>query len=251
MKKLVKDILGRMLLGIVKHPIGYACLAGQGYYCVEDEAYKSMGKLMDIRSLPYFGEKAKIVVDSGRSCLGYERLFNLYQVLVGRKDLTVVEAGVYKGGSSYFMASIMDGGRLYCFDTFEGHDGEDISDNDNLHKAGMFDDTDYEDVKKYLAEFENVTVVKGRIQDTATLLVAETVDVVHLDMDIYTPTVWALDYFDKRMSPGGIFILDDYGFITCHGARVAVDEFMSKHDDYIKIYLQTGQMMLIKRDVDE
>ena len=127
MKKLLKGIIGNCLLFAIKHPVGYACLANKGYYCIEDEAFRALGKLMDVRSIPYFSEKARVVVDADRTCLGYERLYNLYQLVAKRKGLMVVEAGAYKGGSSYFMASVMDGGELYVFDTFEGQDGQDIS----------------------------------------------------------------------------------------------------------------------------
>ena len=72
------------------------------------------------------------------------------------------------------------------------------------------------------------------------------VDVVHLDMDIYAPTIWALKWFEPKLPVGGVFIVDDYGFITCQGAKQAVEEFMTNNDRYMKMYLQTGQVLLVK-----
>jgi len=53
------------------------------------------------------------------------------------------------------------------------------------------------------------------------------------------------DFFYKRLARGGIIIFDDYGYITCPGAKKAIDEFFSGKPEY-PCYLPTGQCFAIK-----
>jgi O-methyltransferase len=48
------------------------------------------------------------------------------------------------------------------------------------------------------------------------------------------------------MVPGGIIVYDDYGFHSCTGAKIAVDEFYTGKEER-PIYLPTGQCIVIKR----
>ena len=50
---------------------------------------------------------------------------------------------------------------------------------------------------------------------------------LHLDMDIYSSTKFALNKLYKKMSPNGIILSDDYS--TVEGATKAVDEFLKKN----------------------
>ena len=50
---------------------------------------------------------------------------------------------------------------------------------------------------------------------------------LHLDMDIYSSTKFALNKLYKKMSPNGIILIDDYS--TVEGATKAVDEFLKKN----------------------
>jgi O-methyltransferase len=63
---------------------------------------------------------------------------------------------------------------------------------------------------------------------------------VHIDVDLYQPTKDSLEFFFPRMTPGGIIICDDYGFMTCPGARKAMDDFASAQKQTI-VHLPTGQ----------
>ncbi len=68
---------------------------------------------------------------------------------------------------------------------------------------------------------------------------------VHVDVDLYQPTRDAIDFFYPRLLPGGILLFDDYGFMTCPGARRAVDEHRRSSSDAF-IRLPTGQAFLTR-----
>ena len=49
---------------------------------------------------------------------------------------------------------------------------------------------------------------------------------VHIDVDLYEPTLASHRYFFNRLSKGGVIVCDDYGFRQFPGASDAVDEFI-------------------------
>ena len=195
------------------------------YHYVPDYYGCKAEKSIDIRDLAIFGESAKEVIEQKRTLLYYDRLFSIFQLLVDLKrrhgnaeHTNLAEIGVYKGGSSYFIASVVQkihfpGARVQCFDTFEGHATEDLSiEKDQKRKPSDFSDTEFEEVKSYLSRFENVKVYKGSFQDTCEEVSSGTFHFVHVDVDLYEPTRFILDFFHSRLALGGVFIIDDYGF---------------------------------------
>jgi len=228
-----------------------------GSHYAPDYFGRSAHKQQDIRTLPVFGELAGVVLRDGRSALYYDRLFSIYQIIENLKNsyygeyLQIAEVGVYKGGTSYFIASLADRlGLRYrhsCFDTFEGHAAKDINEDVEVaHMAGAFSDTSFESVNGYLEKFKNVDIYKGRFQDTAHYLKDAQIHFVHLDMDIYEPTIFALNFFDKKLVSGGVVLMDDYGFDTCPGIPKAVKEFAETHPGYFGMSLLTGQYLFVK-----
>jgi hypothetical protein len=229
------------------------------YHYVPDYFGKSAHKQQDIRNVPVFGELAHKVIQDGRASLYYDRFFTIYQILSnltvrkgsGTETLNTVEVGVYKGGTSYFIALLAERLGLpishFCFDTFHGHAAEDINVAvETSHRPSMFGDTSLESVRQYLFQFNNVSLYQGRIQDTASVLRDTPIHFVHLDMDIYEPTAFALRFFAERMVAGGVILLDDYGFVTCPGIEAAVREFNSSHTGYFGVALLSGQYILVK-----
>jgi hypothetical protein len=78
-----------------------------------------------------------------------------------------------------------------------------------------------------LADFDFCTLVKGWIPQCFDPAQAEKFRLVHIDLDLYQPTVDSLKFFYPRSCAGGVFVMDDYGHLTCPGVRQAVDEFFS------------------------
>jgi len=65
--------------------------------------------------------------------------------------------------------------------------------------------------------------VEGLIEKTLPRTIPDRIAFLHLDMDLYAPTLHALRYLYPRMSKGGVLIIDDYGHWK--GARKAVDHY--------------------------
>jgi O-methyltransferase len=266
-KKALLVIISTLRLDVVLGKLGYQKISTKSlerpseesdHHYVLDYYGKSSAKQIDIRTLPEFGPYAATVIQHGTTYLYYDRLFTIYQALGNYKryggKMNFAEVGVYHGGGSYFMALMtknlgLSGASLYSFDTFEGHSSLDVRpDKDPYHRPKDFADTEYAGVKKYLEEFENVHVIKGRFQDTCSLVENEKFYFVHLDVDIYDPTLFALKFFGQCLEVGGAIVVDDYGFKTCPGVRAAVDEFVNIQPNYFFMELLTGQCILIRKN---
>jgi SAM-dependent methyltransferase len=200
----------------------------------------------------------KEVWEQGRTYLYYDRLYTLYQAVrnVVRQfpsaKLRFLEAGVYRGGSAYFLARVAerygrDQVHLTAVDTFEGHSGEDLpTGKEGVHSVDKFRETSVDAVREYLSQFPFVDVVQGRIQDIAPSLDVD-VHFIHVDVDLYEPTRFTLEFAADRLVPGGMAVVDDYGFITCPGAKQAVDEFVDEHAEHFVAHrLDSGQCLLVR-----
>lgn len=202
---------------------------------------------------------ARDVVEPRLTVLGYDRLYTLYHALrsaiaaaPGGAPIELLEVGVYKGGSSRFLALAASSlaperVRLTSVDTFEGHSPLDLPEgSEGPHRPESFADTGYDEVRDYLSPFDFVEVVKGRIQDVAGRLESRRLQLAHVDVDIYAPTRFTLDFLADRIAPGGAIVVDDYDFKTCPGVKQAVDEFAAeRHSSFFKLPPGNGQCCLV------
>lgn len=157
------------------------------------------------------------------------------------------ECGVYKGGTAAMMAKILRKygawKKLYLFDTFAGMP-ETHAEKD-WHKQGDFSDTSLAAVQAYVQEADLCVYRPGFIPDTFAGLEAKKIAFAHIDVDIYHAILDSLEFIWPRLSFGGFIVFDDYGFPTCPGARMAVDEFF-KHKACFPLCLPTGQALVFK-----
>ncbi|MFY7969321.1 MAG: TylF/MycF/NovP-related O-methyltransferase, partial [Pirellulaceae bacterium] len=74
-----------------------------------------------------------------------------------------------------------------------------------------------------------IELVDGDVCKTAAQYVEDNpglrLSLLHLDMDLYEPTLAGLNYFVPRINPGGFIFIHDYTNPEYKGARVAVQEF--------------------------
>jgi O-methyltransferase len=261
--KIIRSFFSLFDLEIIHREPGYIYVPE---YYVPDYLGKSSQKLVkirkskleNIRSYNPFGPLASKVIEENKTLLFYDRLYTIYQAFLNLQqariffDTSVAEVGVYKGGTSYFMLLLLEAlGQtsvtLHCFDTFQGHSPEDVKNQiDANQRAAAFNDTSFVEVSHYLKKFKNVELHKGRFQEVASQVPGKHFSFVHLDVDIYEPTRYALEFFDSRLVEGGIILVDDYGSITCPGVKKATDEFSLGKRNYFVFHFLTGQCLLIK-----
>jgi O-methyltransferase len=152
---------------------------------------------------------------------------------------------VFRGGTARLLAKITApaGKTVHLFDTFAGMPS--VDSNADLHKAGDFANTSLEAVQRYLHDCDNVRLYQGFFPSTAQPIEQLSFALVHIDVDIYTSVLSCCGFFYPRMEHGGLMIFDDYGFISCPGAKKAVDEFFADKPE-VPIYLPTGQCLVLR-----
>lgn len=166
----------------------------------------------------------------------------------------VAECGVRNGKSSLYMLSVAGPERkFHLFDSFEG-----ISDprpeldkidtafiDGGEHRAYRTDDE--KATRARLSEYgKQVRIYKGWIPEKFRKVSDQKFCLVHIDVDLYDPTIQSLEFFYDRLSPGGMIICDDYGSGHFPGARQAMDDFFRERRE-TPIEVPQGQGFIIKR----
>ncbi len=207
------------------------------------------GKKLDLNELPDFAELARRITSEDRVGMKLDRLYTLWQAALSAPEGPVAEVGVYKGGSAKFITeTLRQAGRVpffYACDTFMGHASTDAIDATH-HTVDKFFDTSVEEVRDYLSSYPNLEFLVGDIEETSARLVDGRFGFVHVDVDVYRATGFCLRFFAPRLAPGAVIVVDDYGFVTCPGAKQAVDEFMAENEGFRLFHLLTGQAILFQ-----
>jgi O-methyltransferase len=177
-----------------------------------------------------------------------ERAWTLWQEVQEALSLPgdVAEAGVFRGGTAKLLATAMaehEGDKaLYLFDSFDGMEA--VSDKDR-HAKGDFADTSLGVVRQAVGDHPFVRFREGWIPASFTGLEPRRFCFAHIDLDLYEGVRDSLRFFYPRMTPGGVIVLDDYGFASCPGARAAADEFFADKPERL-LALSTAQGVVHK-----
>lgn len=151
------------------------------------------------------------------------------------------EVGVFRGASAKIICEIKGTTTLYLFDTFSGLPDE-ISKRDGRFNKGMFLASEKE-VRARLSRYPAVKIYAGLFPQTGDAIKDLKFSFVHLDVDLYSATKKALEFFYPRMLPGGRILSHDYG--QCEGVWTAFDEFIRNKPEKLEP-IEATQVMLIK-----
>jgi O-methyltransferase len=161
-------------------------------------------------------------------------------------DGAFAELGVYKGETARIIHLMDPSRKFHLFDTFTGFAKEDLhTQGENTHDVD-FSDTSVEQVRQFISGNENVIFHPGHFPETADNAHSEKFALVHLDADLYAPTLAGLQHFYPRLHPGGIIIVHDYNH-NWDGVTKAVNEFASTiSETVVPIADWQGSVMIVK-----
>lgn len=155
----------------------------------------------------------------------------------------VVELGVYKGASLMRFLAFREtlenqhSRKVVGFDAFgkfpvaEGENQADQQFIEQFEGAGGLG-ISREDLERAIQAKAtgNVELIPGDVFETLPAYVGRRpelrIALLHLDMDVYKPTQFALSLLAERVVPGGLIVFDDYNAVG--GATVAADEFAAR-----------------------
>lgn len=223
---------------------------------------------------PDFNERHKNIIDKVRpyTMTSPERVAALVDAVdyICRHNIegSIVECGVWKGGS--MMATLLalnhhhaNNRAVYLYDTFEGMPpAEEVDKNFKDQKAEVLLEAEnykkeqsvvwayssLEEVKSNIYSIaypkEKIHFIKGKVEDTIPSTIPDKIALLRLDTDWYQSTKHELEYLYPLLMPGGVLIIDDYGFWK--GARKAVDEYFvgSKQPYFLHRIDDTGRILI-------
>lgn len=158
----------------------------------------------------------------------------------------LVECGVARGGSAMAMAMQCattghDDRDLYLFDTFDGCPPPTEDDGPILTGASaqqVWQAAVQDPEQAWFQELEGVVranlaatghptsrthLVRGMVEDTIPGRAPERIALLRLDTDWYQSTRHEMEHLWPRVVPGGVIVVDDYGWFE--SARRAVEEY--------------------------
>lgn len=158
----------------------------------------------------------------------------------------IVECGVWRGGSMLAVVEMLlrlgaTERDLYLFDTYSGMAAaseRDVHIHNGLHADKLLDErvgaariweaASLEDVRSGFQTLaypaDKLHFIVGKVEDTIPNHAPEQIALLRLDTDWYESTVHELAHLYKRLAPGGVLIIDDYG--SWQGSKDATDEFL-------------------------
>jgi len=181
------------------------------------------------------------------------RLYNLWfqveQLKKNRISGAFAELGVHQGETAKAIHHMDQDRAFYLFDTFEGFTKEDLikeNQTDNRFSTEMFADTSVDKVQKYINGNDNLHFKPGIFPKTTKGLETEIFALVHLDADLYAPTIEALKFFYNRLNKGGVIIVHDFNH-NWEGIPKAINEFIGTiPESLIELSDWQGSAMIIK-----
>lgn len=164
--------------------------------------------------------------------------YELYKKIINLPG-DVIECGVFKGNSFFRLAHFRDileskySRKIIGFDVF-GKFPESSFEKDKaylekfINSAGA-DSIEIEEIEKILSykKIENYELVKGNILETIPEYCKRNphlrIALLHIDVDVYDPTIVILENLYEKVVRGGVIMLDDYGVFP--GETEAVEQF--------------------------
>jgi predicted O-methyltransferase YrrM len=160
-----------------------------------------------------------------------------------RREGDFVECGCYMGTSARVVADVLDFAELdrtyWLYDLFEYPEGS-----KHTHMPGMGAGL-FEATKQRFGDLENVRVIRGAVPAVLEGQSADRIAFLHIDMNNAAAEIGALDALFDRVSPGGIVVLDDYGYQGYVEQRDAERAWFAARG-YDVIELPTSQGLVVK-----
>ncbi len=165
-----------------------------------------------------------------------------------------VECGVWRG---FLATAIMNylpwpvnNKNFFLFDTWDGLDERHLTENERNNQTKLdhfkpYYSNQFNYVNEHFKNYKNVRLIQGSVPETLSTVNIERISFLSLDMNCAKPELAAAEYFWSRIVPGGMILLDDYGFVSYEDQKRGFDSFAKKHGLEI-LALPTGQGLLIK-----
>jgi O-methyltransferase len=165
-------------------------------------------------------------------------------------DGDFIECGVNKGGNARMIIEYLGDENkaraFYLLDTFQGFSEELLLPEEKRNIVGRHHYPNcLQEVRATFAPYSNVHIIPGVVPGTLVKIQAQRIAFLSIDMNCVVPEIQAATQLWDRVVPGGVIILDDYGFSQHYLQKKAFDQFA--HSKGIRVLsLPTGQGLMFK-----
>ncbi|OPY00649.1 MAG: Mycinamicin III 3''-O-methyltransferase [Syntrophorhabdus sp. PtaB.Bin184] len=175
--------------------------------------------------------------------------YELFKHVIDRPGC-IVEIGVYRGSSFFTWSKLLETfcptdrtRKVFGFDHFQGLQSFREEDGGYYEKYGktpgsyqtvdikeeIFGLVDIHNQDNLIAGVERCRLIEGDIRETVPNFLMENpglrIALLHLDVDLYDPTLFALGQLYPLVIKGGLVVLDEYGLIPWQGETKAVEDY--------------------------
>jgi hypothetical protein len=157
----------------------------------------------------------------------------------------IVELGVYKGSSLIRFATFRQllendfSRKIHGFDIFGSFPRNHLDLVSDINFVSEFEKQggpglDSQKLNSILTTkgFKNIFLHEGNILNSLETFLREEpqtrIALLHLDLDVFVPTEFALNLLYERVVPGGLILFDDFNFVE--GATLAIENFCRLND---------------------
>ena len=190
------------------------------------------------------------------------RFYSLIQItkyiLKSNSNYDFAECGCWRGHSSYLISTLIKESKkkisFHIFDSFEGLSKSSIEDKEFFYKnekdkertSVQFSSSENFVKNKVLKDFNFVKIYKGWIPDRFKEVENLKFSLVHIDVDLYKPTLSSLEFFFPKIVKGGVLVCDDYNASFFPGAKNAWDKYFTDKDYQFFYQNPLGGCFIIK-----
>ncbi|HAC64375.1 MAG TPA: dTDP-6-deoxy-L-hexose 3-O-methyltransferase [Cyanothece sp. UBA12306] len=172
--------------------------------------------------------------------------YELYKSIVNLPG-SIVECGVFKGTSLIRFCTFREvlespySRKIIGFDAFGKFPEQDnLNDQKFIEKfeSSAGNGISIDELEKVFSHkgFENYQLIQGDIIETVPNYISNhpelKIALLHIDVDVYKPSVVILNYLFDKVVKGGLIVFDDFG--TVAGETKAIDEFFAEKDIIIE-----------------
>ena len=169
--------------------------------------------------------------------------YEIYKLIVNVPG-DVIELGVYKGASLIRLATfrkILENDfsrKIIGFDMFGKFPHSRSNTNSDIEFIERFENAGGSGIKQSelrtildRKKLENIELIEGDVFKTLDHYLIQypqtRISFLHLDLDVFAPTEYALNLLYDRVVTGGVIVFDDYNSVE--GETLAVDNFIKRN----------------------
>jgi O-methyltransferase len=164
-------------------------------------------------------------------------------------DGSILEVGVWRGGTGCILALASPTKTVYLADTFQGV--VKVGSMDTRYVGGEHADTSEQSVRDLLASLgaKNAQLLTGIFPDETSANLSGPISLLHVDVDVYQSGRDIVNWALPRLPVGATIVFDDYGFSGCEGIARLANELRQSLSNFSFIHNLNGHAIFIRHTV--